>query len=118
MARLFARVTGIVLLALGILGFLTGDYILGINSSTFEDSLHVVLGLIGVYAGFAASEKPALINARWLGPIYLVVVVVGFLAPSLLGLANPHLRVIDHVIHLALGVLAIWAGYFSTTAEK
>lgn len=112
MARLFAKVTGVVLLLLGIVGFMSGDFILGLNSSLFEDSLHVILGLIGVYAGFIAkSEEPALMNARWLGPIYIVVVVVGFIIPSLFGLINPPLGMLDHVVHLALGVVAIFVGY-------
>ncbi len=118
MARLFAKVTGFVLLALGIIGFMSGDYVLSINSSTFEDSLHVILGLIGLYAGFAKSERPSLLNARVLGPVYILVVIVGLIIPNIFGLVVPPLRVIDNIIHLLLGVLSIGAGYFAANRSE
>lgn len=118
MAKLYAQVTGVILLALGIIGFVTGDYVFGLNSATMEDLLHVVLGLINLYAGFSKSDSLAVKSAQILGPIYILLAIVGFLTPSIGGLWNPDLRLVDHLIHLALGVLGIYVGYMAVSNSK
>ncbi|MDQ3018667.1 MAG: DUF4383 domain-containing protein [bacterium] len=117
MAKLFAQVTGVVLLALGIIGFVTGDYVFGLNSSTMEDLLHVVLGLISLYAGFAGGDSLAIKTARVLGPAYILVAIIGFINPSIGGLWNPDLRTPDHLVHLVLGLIGTYVGYKSVPAN-
>jgi len=111
MAKLFAQVTGVVLLLLGILGFVTGDYVLGFNSATLEDVTHVVLGLVGLYVGFLKGDSMAVKAVRILGPVYLLVAIVGFISPSVGGLWNPDLRGADHILHLVLGLIGSYLGY-------
>ncbi len=111
LSKRFAQVTGVVLLLLGVIGLISGNYVFGINSSVFEDILHVVLGILGLVVGFSSSNAPAIQTVRLLGPVYLVVVVVGFIFPSIFGLVEPPLRIQDNIIHLLLGLIGTYAGY-------
>ncbi len=111
LSKRFAQVTGVVLLLLGIVGILSGNYVFGINSSVFEDLLHIVLGILGLVVGFSSSNSPAIQTMRILGPVYLIVVVVGFVFPSIFGLVAPPLRIQDNIIHLILGLVGTYAGY-------
>jgi len=44
--------------------------------------------------------------------IYLVVGVVGFVAPSMFGLIPHGYTVFDDLLHLALGIIGIALGFF------
>ncbi len=114
MAKLFAQVTGVVLLILGLVGFVSGDYLIGLNSATIEDVFHVVLGLISLYAGFSQGDNLAIKTALVLGLVYILVAIVGFINPDVGGLYNPDLRTPDHLVHLVLGLVGIYVGYASS----
>ncbi len=112
LTRLFAKVFGITLLLLGILGLILGDKLLfGIlNIDLVEDIIHVASGLLLIYVGFAASAPMAKILVIALGVIYLIVTALGFFAPGFIEMLNPHgYTLLDNLIHLAVGVLAIAA---------
>lgn len=60
-AKMYFRIFGIVYLLVAILGFFAGDKdILGFISSNMADTwLHVVIAVVALYAGFAASDNGA-----------------------------------------------------------
>lgn len=113
MAKLYCQVTGIVLLlvgALGIVGFgIPG--LLSINEPA-EIGLHVVLGALSTFAGFSRGGygQMAVGYAKVFGPVYLVLVAAGLVMPDIMDLI--HLDIGCTVVHLALGIWGVWAGYF------
>ncbi|MDQ3855318.1 MAG: DUF4383 domain-containing protein [Chloroflexota bacterium] len=115
-ARLYAQVTGVVLLVLGVIGLFVGDRFLSLNSSLIEDIVHIAAGAIAAYAGFVArDDAPAIMYARVFGVVYLLLGILGFIAPRLFGLfpaGNP-LRVQDHIVHILLGLVGLAAGFMS-----
>lgn len=116
LAKLYAQVTGIVLILLGVIGLFAGNKILGLNSAPIEDIVHIVAGAVGLYAGFGTRDDlPAIQYSRIFGVIYLLLGILGFIVPRLFGLfpANNPLAVPDHIVHLLLGVIGIYAGFMA-----
>lgn len=80
----YARYAGIGLLALGLAGLLLGDEPLFglINIDIAEDIVHLVTGGILAYVGF--TQRDELLAQRYVaafGVIYLLVGLIGFVAP-------------------------------------
>lgn len=106
---------GIVLLAIGILGFVPGvttadGMLLGI----FEvDGLHNIIHLLsGIIALVMAKkgDKGARTFFKVFGIVYLVVAVVGLLqGDTVLGLFDANMA--DHLLHLVIATLALWYGF-------
>ncbi len=112
MAKLYAQVTGVVLIILGILGLFVARRLLGLNSDIAEDVIHILAGAVALYAGFGTrSDGPAIQYARVFGPIYLILGILGFVLPRVFGLLPSGLNVLDNIVHLALGAWGIYAGY-------
>lgn len=119
MAKQYCQITGIVLLAVGVLGIVGFGIpgVLSINEPA-EIALHLVLGAVSTYAGFSGGGygKLALAYAKIFGIVYLVLGVVGFILPTILppAIGGGRLDLGCNVVHLALGVWGIWAGYMAT----
>jgi hypothetical protein len=123
-ARLYATVVGGVLVIAGILGFFYSasfgspgdvDDVLGILSvNAWHNIFHIVTGGIGLLvAGYAARQY-----ALWLGVIYIVLTIWGFIigsGESILGFIPINTE--DNVLHLILGVLGIGAALATPVGE-
>jgi hypothetical protein len=125
MARQFAGVVGLVLLATGVLGLIVGDEPLAgvLNIDLLEDVIHLVTGGILAFVGFGQrDEELARRVLLGLGAVYVVVGFVGFVVPNLFGLLPHGYSVVDNLFHLVLGGALIAVGYLaarrmSTTAR-
>jgi len=110
LARTFAKVFGVVLLVVGLLGLVLGDKRLLdiLNIDLVEDLIHIASGSLLLYLGFKADGKTLRSGLLVLGAVYLVVTLLGFLAPGVIESLNPHgYTIVDNLIHLAVGVGAI-----------
>ncbi len=119
----YARIIGIVVLLVGVVGLLLGDAqrLLGLfNIELIEDIIHLVTGGLMAYVGFAQRDnRLARTVVGALGIVYLLVGIIGFISPTLFGLLNLDYTLADNLLHLGLGVLGIIIGYFlpdATTA--
>ena len=111
----YAQVLGVVLILVGIVGLLVGDRVwLGIlNVDIFEDIVHLITGGILAYVGFGRADLELARNViGGLGVIYLLVGILGFIVPMMLGLIPHGYTVFDNLLHLALGVLSIVVAWF------
>ena len=109
-ARVYAQVVGVVLLLLGVLGFVLGDgLLLGlVNIDIVEDIIHLITGGLLAYVGFGQrDEGVARTVVLVVRVIYALVGLLGFVLPSLFGLLPHGYSVADNLIHLALGVLSL-----------
>ena len=98
------------LILIGVLGLLLGDgLLLGIlNIDVVEDIIHIITGGILAYVGFGRVDIGAarsVVGA--LGVIYLLVGILGFIIPMMLGLIPNGYTVFDNLLHLALGVISL-----------
>jgi hypothetical protein len=131
LAKVYAQVLGIVLLLVGILGFVAPlGGTTGLMPSTSElgifpinnvhNVIHIATGLLGIYAGFAAGGAYARLYALVFGVVYTLVTIIGFVvAPG----TDIHflfqlvpLNLADNLLHLAIAATGLIA-YFLTPAE-
>ena len=115
-ARVFAQIVGVVLLLLGVLGLLLGDgLLLGlVNIDIVEDIIHLITGGLFAYVGFGQrDEGVARSVVLTLSVIYLLVGLLGFIVPDMLGLLQHGYTVGDNVVHLLLGILGLVAVFAS-----
>jgi hypothetical protein len=108
--RLYAQILGVVLILIGVVGLLLGDgLLLGIlNIDVVEDIVHILTGGILAYVGFGRPDTGAarsVVGA--LGVVYLLVGILGFILPTLLGLIPSSYSIFDNLLHLTLGVLSL-----------
>ena len=111
MAKQYATVAGIVALLTGVAGLFTGSTLVGFNSDIVEDLIHIVTGGLMAYVGLTnSSQVKAVVGA--VGVVYLAVGVLGFIVPTVLGLLPTGVTIADNLLHLVLGVLGVYFGYF------
>jgi hypothetical protein len=114
MARTFALVLGVVLLLVGILGFvLVPDHglLLGIFAvNPAHNAIHVLTGILGIAAAYGGWARTF---CQAFGIVYLLVAALGFVAVDaqgmLLGLI--HTNMADNILHLLIGVPSAYFGF-------
>lgn len=114
MAKTFAMVLGVVLLLVGILGYVlnpTGGLLLGIFAvNAPHNAIHLVTGIAGLAAAFMGWAR---LFCQAFGVIYLLVGVLGLVATDgsgmLLGMV--HNNMADNLLHLAIGGAAAFVGF-------
>lgn len=117
MAKTFALVLGIVLLAVGVLGVLTGGHnhtliIFGINAT--HNAVHILSGVVAILAAFGG-EKYAKLYCLIFGAVYGLVTIAGFLsvAPAV-SLLN--LNMADNGLHLLISAACLYVGVTTKVA--
>lgn len=111
---MWAKVFGIVFLAVGILGFVPGitsnGHLLGIfEVDALHNVIHLLSGIIALVVAFR-SDMAARMYFKVFGVIYLIVTIVGFVhGSSVLGLIGVNMA--DNLLHLVISVLALWIGF-------
>jgi hypothetical protein len=114
MARQYAQIVGIVLLLLGVGGLVLGEGQLAgaLNIDLIEDIIHLVIGALFTYLGFARVDNAMLKTVVGVVGVVLVLVgIVGFIDPRGFGLVPSGWTVVDNIIHLLLGLLGIAVGF-------
>lgn len=110
MAKTYAGIVGAVLLLLGIGGLLLGDELLlgWLNIDLLEDLVHIASGIVLlVAASRGLGVARAVVGV--VGVVYLLVGVLGFVTPYLLGLLPHGYTAVDNLVHVLLGLLALLA---------
>src|SRR5215470_11349880 len=117
MAKAICKVLGVVFLIVGLLGFVSPN-LLGMHLSGIHNIIHLISAALALYFGFVASPSAARTFSLMFGAIYLLLGVLGFIAPG------PVIRLIqahhtpgglgslaaDNIFHMLLGAIFIIAG--------
>ena len=114
MAKRICTILGIVFLLVGVIGFVAPGF-LGAHLTTPHNLVHIVSGAIALYLGLAGSLSAARLFCIIFGLVYLLLGIVGFLLGTgpdrLFDLAGIlHLGTMDHIIHIALGIIFLIGG--------
>ena len=120
-AQLYALLFGIVLLAVGILGFIadssfgTGSNVEGSDFIIFEvngwhNIVHILSGLLGL--ALARRRDTARAYALGFGAVYLVVTIWGFVTGDQVLWLIP-VDAADNVLHLLIAAAGLAAGFSS-----
>ncbi len=112
MAKTYAVLIGAVLLIIGLLGFAKNNQdLFGLHFNNIHNTIHVLSGMIGLWAGFGKSASGPRLFAQVFGVVYTLVAVMGFahVPASINDMLN--LNPLYNVIHLVVGLLGIAAGF-------
>jgi hypothetical protein len=115
MTRKFALVVGIAFLVAGVLGFIPGitvnhEYFLGIFAvDPVHNLIHLLVGAFGVAAYYYDRSR---LYCQILGVVYLLVGILGFVPPMLVGgemlFGLFHVNLADNLLHLLVGATAAY----------
>lgn len=116
-----AKTFGIVLLAVGILGFIpnpivgdpgaAGDEaVFGTNAA--HNVVHLASGLVALWAGFLSGtpEQHSKLYNVGFGIVYAIVTLIGFVAPDTM-MDLLAVNTADNVLHLAIAVVLLGVGF-------
>ena len=109
MAKTVAKILGVVLLLVGILGFTHLLDSLGAHLSPVHNLVHIISGVISLYFGFAGSLGGAKSFCTIFGLVYLLLGLVGLVKGDLM-LGPLTLGKVDHGIHLIVGAAYLAGG--------
>ena len=113
MAKTICKIFGVVLLLVGIVGFLN-DHLLGMHLTGIHNVVHLLTAVIALYFGFAGSASAARTFCLVFGVIYLLLGVLGFIKPELVAsVIQAHETVgltPDNAVHILLGAVFLVVG--------
>ena len=116
MAKTLCKITGIVLLLVGIVGFILPS-ILGLHLTFIHNIIHLATAVVAIYFGFAASPRAASAFCQVFGVVYLLVALLGFVAPTVVvsllmghNMTEAPSIIMDNIVHLLLGVVFMVVG--------
>ncbi|MEX2010243.1 MAG: DUF4383 domain-containing protein [Parcubacteria group bacterium] len=114
MGKTIAMVGGWIVVLLGVLGFFPNPIVgegATFHADMMHNVIHIILGALLLWTVYSRPAKMAMM-LKTVGGIFLALAVLGFVlvsgTGSLLGLAEVNSA--DHVLHLVLGVVFLWAG--------
>jgi Domain of unknown function (DUF4383) len=112
MAKTVAKILGVVLLLVGVLGFTHVLDSLGAHLSPAHNLVRILSGVIALYFGFAGSLSGAKGFCIIFGLVYLLLGILG-LAMGELNIGPLMLGKVDHGIHLIVGAIFLAGGLFT-----
>ncbi len=116
MVQKLAWVFGIVLLLVGILGYVPGITSNGLLLGLFmvdglHNIIHLLTGLLAVGAAWGTGAYSRL-YFKVFGVVYGLVTILGFIqGDNVLGLFM--VNTMDNLLHLVIAAVALWAGFFA-----
>ena len=114
MAKTMSTILGIIFLVVGLLGFAAPGMI-GMHLSVAHNVIHLVSGALALYFGTRGTYEAARGFCILFGIIYGLLGLLGFIAGGpdyMLNVISGQLMLgkMDHIIHILLAVLFIFAG--------
>ena len=116
MAKSLCKVAGFLFLVVGLVGFAMPT-LLGFHLTTIHNIIHVLTGAIALYMGFSASYDAARTFCLIFGFVYLLLGVIGFLAPNIVATVIGHPGPVtsgdlmsDNVFRLLVGIVFLGVG--------
>jgi len=114
MAKMYCQYVGVVLIVLGIVGFIMPNFLtFPIGGSAIW--IHLISGVILAYLGFTGTSVK--MGAQVFGVIYTLVGVLGLIGGSTIPILGAPTNFVYNLVHLVLGVLGLWAGFGKETVK-
>jgi hypothetical protein len=112
-------VAGIVLVAVGLLGFISNPLVGAdasalVRTNTIHNIVHLATGLLALYIAFGLRGVNQVNGAIGFGVLYVVIFLAVVISPTLFGLfGDVPARLNEHVIHAALAIVSLAVGYMA-----
>lgn len=122
MHKLVAKILGIIVAALAIVGFfIEGTHLFGLmNVNIALDITRTVVALVLLYVGFGrVSDSAARLVVAIVGGMYIVMGLVTFIDPTHFGILPTGFTGFDVGLHLIVGAAAVVIGFLpNRTPER
>ncbi len=113
LVKLVTQVLGVVLLLVGIAGFVTGDPLIAFKVDAVHNSIHILSGLVALFA--ASNYSYARMYLIVFGLVYAVVAILGFtMGGDIVGLFTTNAA--DDYLHTAIALVCLVVGFGSKKA--
>ena len=110
MIRAYAALVGIVLVAVGLLGFISNPIVGDGNAlfltGTVHNIVHLATGALALAIAFVVPADRQMNGVIGFGVLYLVVFVSQLVSPTLFGLLSYPVNVADQLLHIGLAVVS------------
>jgi hypothetical protein len=120
LARGYAALIGVILVAIGVIGFFDNPFVgdPGVSpvfvTGTVHNTIHLATGFLALYIAFATVGRSQATAVISFGVLYLVLAGLLFLSPNLFGILGPspgyNANAMDQVLHLAVGFVSVAVG--------
>jgi len=122
MLKKVAIAFGVVMLLVGVLGFIPGittsdDLLLGIfKVNAIHNIIHLLTGAVALYVGLT-SYKSSRVYFQIFGIVYALVAILGFFYGDgdILGIVSSNLA--DTILHIVIAAVALYFGFASSAEE-
>lgn len=118
-AKPYAALIGIVLVAVGALGFISNPLVGEGNAifvtGTVHNIIHLATGLLALYVAFGLRGEQQANGVIGIGVLYLAIFAALVVSPTLFGIlgAGYPVSVADHGLHLGLAVVSLAVGWMA-----
>ena len=120
MAKTVCKILGVVLLLVGVCGFVAPT-LLGAHLSPAHNVVHLLSGVLALYFGFAGTLSAAKMFSLVFGVVYLALGILGMALGAgeqrMWDVGPLHLGTADHGIHILLGVIFLAGGLFTKRVD-
>lgn len=120
LAQYWITLVGVVLLAVGLLGFSNNALVGGVDAvfptGNVHNVVHVLTGLIALYVAFIAKGATQINGIIGFGVLYVVIFVACLISPNLFGLFDISVNLADHLLHAGVAVVSLGLGYMARNA--
>jgi hypothetical protein len=119
MVQGWMALAGIVLVAVGLLGFINNPLVGSdpnalVQTNALHNIIHLASGLIALYIAFGLRGETQANATIGFGVLYTVVFLALIVSPELFGLfSDAPARLNEHVIHGALALVSLAVGYMA-----
>ena len=116
MAKTVCKILGVVLVLVGLIGFVAPN-LLGAHLTGAHNAVHIVSGAIALYFGFAGTLSAAKAFCLVFGVVYMARGILGMAmgtGPDRTWMVGPfHFGQVDHGIHILVAVIFLAGGLFT-----
>lgn len=121
MAQMWMALAGIVLVAVGVLGFVNNPIVGGadalIPTGALHNAVHLGTGLLALFIAFGLRGRDQINGTIGFGVLYVVIFAGVLVSPTFFGLFEYPANAILHLIHAALAVVSLALGYMARGSD-
>ena len=127
LAKGYAALIGVVLIVVGLLGFVSNPIVADPSANPFfvtgtvHNIVHLLTGALALSVAFGLRGDQQALGVVGLGALYTVVLLLTLISPNLFGIlgASPAYNVSagDHLLHAALAVVSLGVGWTARSQQ-
>lgn len=121
LAKWWAALAGVVLIAVGLLGFVSNPLVGSapgalVPTDSVHNIVHLGTGLLALYIAFGLRGANLANGVIGFGILYAVIFLAVLISPNLFGLFGISANAVLHVIHFAVAAVSLVVGYMARAA--